>query len=150
MVSQTRNFYSQTLIITHEQCKCNQPQLGQSTNWANYIMIIKTTPSRNVYCIWKRIIMFQIISLMMDINYSSMVFQWGVKSGDKPIPVMMILDPKPQAIIEVVSCECKTNCCIGGVNAIKYNCITHSPAKRESIAIHNTADVSEFWKWLNH
>ena len=63
---------------------------------------------------------------------------------------MMILDPKPQAIIEVVSSECKTNCCIGGVNAIKYKCITLSPAKREGITIHNTADVSEFWKWFNH
>ena len=32
--------------------------------------------------------------------------------------------------------------CIGGVNAIKYNCIAHSPAKRESNTIRNTADVS--------
>ena len=43
---------------------------------------------------------------------------------------MMTLDPIPQAIIEVVSCEYKTNCCIGGVNAIKYKCIAHSPAKK--------------------
>ena len=50
---------------------------------------------------------------------------------------MMTLDPIPQAIIEVVSCECKTYCCIGGVNAIKYNCIAHSPAKRESNTIRN-------------
>ena len=56
----------------------------------------------------------------------------------------MTLDPIPQAIIEVVSCECKTNCCIGGVNAIKYNCIAHSPAKGESNTIRNTAEVSEF------
>ena len=63
---------------------------------------------------------------------------------------MMTLDPIPQAIIEVVSGECKTNCCIGGVNAMKYNYIAHSPAKRESNTIRNTADVSEFWKWLNH
>ena len=63
---------------------------------------------------------------------------------------MMTLDPPHQAITEVVSCECKTNCCIEGVNAIKYNCIAHSPAKRESNTIHNTVDTSEFWKWLNH
>ena len=50
---------------------------------------------------------------------------------------MMTLDPIPQAITEVVSCECKTNCCIGG-------------AKRESNTICNTADVSEIWKWFNH
>ena len=75
----------------------------------------------------------------------------GVKlEGDNPILIMMILDPIPQAIIEVVSCECNTNCCIGGVNVIKYNCITHTPAKRESNTIRNTADVSKFWKWLNH
>ena len=42
---------------------------------------------------------------------------------------MMTLDPIPQAIIEVVSCECKTNCCIEGVNAIKYNSIAHSLPK---------------------
>ena len=63
---------------------------------------------------------------------------------------MMTLDPIPQAIIEVVSCECKTNCCIGGVNAIKYNCIALFPVKRESNTIRNTVDVSEFWELLNH
>ena len=63
---------------------------------------------------------------------------------------MMTLDPVPQAIIEVMSCECKTNCSIGGVNAIKYNSIAHSPAKRESNSICSTADVSEIWKLLNH
>ena len=67
---------AQILIITHVLCKCNQPQLGQSTIWANNIMIVKTTSSRNVCCIWKRI-MFQIISLMMGVNYLSMVFYWG-------------------------------------------------------------------------
>ena len=51
---------------------------------------------------------------------------------------MMALDPMPQAIIEVLSSECKTNCCIVGVNAIKYNCIAHSPAKSESNTIRNT------------
>ena len=71
----------------------------------------------------------------------------GVKyEGDKLIPVMVTLDPTPKANIEVVSCECKTNCCIGGVNAIKYNFIAHSPAKRESNTIRDTAEVSEFWK----
>ena len=78
----------------------------------------------------------------------------GVKQeGYKPIPVMMTLDPIPQAIIEVVSCDCKTNCWIGGINAKKYKCIAHSPAKRESNTIRNTADVSGngwIWKWLNH
>ena len=59
---------------------------------------------------------------------------------------MITLDPIPQAIIEVVSCECKTNWCIEGVNAIKYNCTAHFPVKRESNTIRNTADVSVFWK----
>ena len=63
---------------------------------------------------------------------------------------MMTLDPIPQAIIEVVSWECKTNCCIGGVNGIKYHNIAHSPAKREHNIIRNSAYVSEFWKWLSH
>ena len=54
---------------------------------------------------------------------------------------MMTLDPLPQAIIEVVSCECETNCCIGGVDAIKYKCIAHSLVKRESNTIRNTTDV---------
>ena len=54
---------------------------------------------------------------------------------------MVTLDPIPQAIIEVVSCECKTNCGNGVVNAIKYNCIVHSPAKWESNTIRNTAEV---------
>ena len=81
----------------------------------------------------------------------SIIYKWYFSGeGDKSIPVMMTLDPIPQAIIEVVSCECKTNCCIGGVNAIKYNCIAHSPTKRESNTIRNTSDVSEFRKWLNH
>ena len=53
----------------------------------------------------------------------------GVKEGGKLIPVMMTCNPIPQAIIEVVSCGCKTNCCIGGVNAIKCHCIAHSFAK---------------------
>ena len=66
----------------------------------------------------------------------------GVKEeGDKLIALMTTLDPVPQAIIEVVSCECKTNYCIGGVNAIKYHCIAHSPAKRESNTIRNTAYI---------
>ena len=43
------------------KCKCNQAQLGQPTMWANYIMVVITTSSRNVCCMWKRIIMFQII-----------------------------------------------------------------------------------------
>ena len=73
----------------------------------------------------------------------------GVKyEEDKLIPVMMTLDPIPQAIIEVLSFKCKTNGFIGSINAIKYNCIAHYPAKRESNTIRNTADVSEFWKWL--
>ena len=62
---------------------------------------------------------------------------------------MMTLDSIPQAITEVVSCECKTNCCIGDVNSIKYNSIAHSPAESKSNTIRNTA-VSEIWKWLNH
>ena len=64
-----------------------------------------------------------------------------VKEGGKLIPVMMTLGSIPQAIIEVVSCECKTNCWTGGVNAIKYHCIVHAPAKRESNTIRNTAYV---------
>ena len=49
---------------------------------------------------------------------------------------MMTLDLIPQAIIEVVSCECKQTAA-WGINAIKYNCIAHSPAKKES----NTIDL---------
>ena len=142
---------AQILIITHVQCKCNQPQLGQSIFWANYIMIVKTTSSRNVCCMWKKNhhVPKQLINdgCQLFINGISV----GVKyEGDKPIPVMITLNPIPQAITKVVSCGFKTNCCNGGVNAIKYNCIAHSPANRESNTIRNTADVSEFWKWLNH
>ena len=71
---------------------------------------------------------------------------------------MITLNPIPQAIIEVVSCEFKTKCCIGGVNTIKYNCIAHSPAKRENNTIRNTSNVSNFlngwiidlnaWSWI--
>ena len=69
--------------------------------------------------------------------------------GGKLIQVMMTmmaLDPIPLAIIEVVSWESKTNCCFGGVNAIKYHSIAHSPARRERNTISNTAYVSELWK----
>ena len=74
--SDTTHENSQVICGSSVLCKCNQPQLGQSTIWANYITIVKTTSSRNVCCMWKRIIMFQIISLMMDVNYLS-VFWWG-------------------------------------------------------------------------
>ena len=77
--------------------------------------------------------MFQIIF----INDGCQLFINGIlvgvkEEGGKLIPVMMTLDPIPQAIIEVVTCECKTNCCIAGVYAMKYHCIAHSPATRES------------------
>ena len=75
-------------------------------------------------------------SLMMDVNYSSMIFLVGVKEeGGKLSLVMMNLDSISQATIDVVSCECKTHCCNGGVNAIKYHCIAHSPAKWDSNTI---------------
>ena len=133
------------------QCECNQPQFGQSTIWTNYIMIVKTTSNRNVCCMWKRIVMFQIIF----INDGCQIFINGILVGDKGewcklIPIMITLDPIPQVIIEVVSFECKTNCCNGGVNAIKYNSL-HTPVpNRKSNTVCYTADVSEFWKWLNH
>ena len=149
--SDTTHENSPAICVNSIQCKCNQPQLCQSTVWANYIMIVKTTSSTNVCCTWKGIIMFQIIF----INDGCQLFINGIlvgvkEEGAKLIPVMMTLDSIPQAIIEVVSCECKTNCCIAGANAIKYHCIVHSPAKRESNTIRNTSYVSKFWKCLIH
>ena len=74
-------------------------------------------------------------SLMTDLN--------GILLGVKEelIPVVMTIDPMPQAIIKVLSCECATNCCIVGVHAINAIAISHSPAERESNTIRNTAYV---------
>ena len=141
--SNTTHENTQVICFNSIQCKCYQPQLCQSTIWTNYIMIVKITSSRNVCCTWKGIIMFKIIF----IHDGCQLF---INANSKLIPDMMILDLIPQAIIEVVSCECITNRCIGGVNAIKYHCIAHSPAKRESNTIRNTAIVLELWKWLSH
>ena len=59
--SDTTHDSSQVVCFNSIQCKCNQPQLCQSTIWAKYIIIVETTSSRNVCCTWKGIIMFQII-----------------------------------------------------------------------------------------
>ena len=111
------------------QCKCNELQLSHSTIaiCANYVMIVKITPSRNVRCMWKWSLCSKSSSLMVGVNYSSMVFLVGVKEeGGKLIPIMMNLDSIPQAIIEVVICEFKTDCCIGVV--MPYNTTAlHTP-----------------------
>ena len=148
--SETTYENSQVICGNSVQCKCNQSQFSQSTISANFIMIVKTTSNRNVCCILEKDhhVPNHFINDGCQLFINGILV--GVKEEGERIPVMMTLDPIPQAIIEVVSCECKTNCCIGVVNAIKYNCIAHSPAKKESNTIRNTADVSEFWKWLNH
>ena len=146
-----RMWCSRAICVNSIQCKCNQPQLCQSTIWANYIMIVKTTSNRNVCCTWKGIIMFQIIFINDGCQLFINGILVGVKDeGWKLIPVMITLDSIPWAIIEVVSCECKANCCIPGVYAIKYHYIAYSPAKRESITIRSSSYVSKFWKWLSH
>ena len=81
--SDTTHENSQVICFNSIQCKCNQPQLCQSTIWTNYIMIVKTTSSRNVCCTWKGIIMFKIILIiMMDVNYFINDILVGVKEEE--------------------------------------------------------------------
>ena len=94
--SDTTHENSQVICFNSIQCKCNQPQLCQSTIWTNHIMIVKTTSSRNVCCTWKGIIMFKIIFIH---DGCQLFYQWyfngGQRGGSKLIPDMVILDLIP-------------------------------------------------------
>ena len=80
--SDTTHENSQVICFNSIQCKCNQPQIYQSTIWTHYIMIVETTSSRNVCCTKKGIIMFKIIFIHDGCQLFINDILVGVKEGE--------------------------------------------------------------------
>ena len=98
-IKQSKSF----VLILHSVNAIKHKLANQSTIWANYIMTVKYTSNRNVCCMWKGAIMFQIILINDGYRLFINGILVGVKEeGGKLISVMMTLDPIPKAIIEVI------------------------------------------------
>ena len=99
------------------QCKFNQPQLNKSRILKSGLIILwllRSHPAGMSVAYGKVSSHSKSSSLMMDVNYLSMVFLVEAKEeGGKLIPAMMTSDPIPQAIIDIVSCECKQTAALG-------------------------------------